>query len=443
MSKMMMKTGVALVCLAALQAPEGALGRESGAKQYLAQAEARADTVYRAARRLLNQEQYQKAIELFEKSMTEEPQYTAEALYYQALALYRIGGRPNYERALSRLELQAQRYPQAASRGDAEELTVRIESELARRGDARAAQYLAQEAMDQEADREAELKAMALQALVQMDSEKAIPYLKKVLLKRTPETAELRGQAVFILGQQESPEVLDLMLDVVRNDPEPEVKGYAAFWLSQVDDPRAIDATIAILEDPAIDEDVKGQAVFALGQTDDPRAGRILGDYAARADLDPDVRGMAIHGLASHPSPENAALLKRLFSEIDEPEVREQILFALTQMPDAADGEWLASIFSDTSEDRDVREMALFLASQSGNVDAASLGRMYDSASDREMKEHILFAMTQVDNGAVFDKLVEIARTEQDPELRQNAIFWLGRSGDPRAADVLVQILEE
>lgn len=435
------------------------------------QAAAMADTIYRAARRALNESQYRQAIELFEQSLDEEPEYSSEALYYQALAYYRIGGRSNYDRAYSKLNQQRARYPDAASSGDAEELMVRIEGELARRGDAQAAERLAREGermeqaslarerernsqSDVERERqhehqerivqEADIKAMALHALIQADPEKAIPYLTKVLQNRTPETAELREQAVFILGQHESDQTLDLMLDVVRNDPEPDVKAQAAFWLTQVNDPRAIDATISILEDPNLDEDLKGQALFALGQTDDPRAGQILRDYASRSDVDPEIRGMAVHGLAQHPSPENAALLKQMFNDVDDPEVREQILFALTQMPDAVDGDWLLAIFADESEDDETREMALFMASQTGNVDASVLSQMYDSAGDNiEMKQHILFTLTQIDSEAAFDKMLQIARSEEDPELREHAIFWIGQSGDPRAQDVLLEILDQ
>ncbi|NNK49522.1 MAG: hypothetical protein HKP01_11680, partial [Gemmatimonadetes bacterium] len=304
MSKRMMKGSGALLCLTVLLLPGRAIGQDedqetrqlyaeqmyaqavalsaqeaAAAAQYDVSAEevsrlayqaaAMADTIYRAARRALNESQYRRAIELFERSLDEEPEYSAEALYYQALAYYRMGGRGNYDRAYRKLNEQLARYPDAASSGDAEELMVRIESELARRGDAQAAERLAREAerlaqeeisveremerdvrrdaererehaMQEKASQEAEIKAMALHALIQADPEKAIPYLSKVLRNRTPETAELRAQAVFILGQHESDGTLDLMLDVIRNDPDPDVKGQAAYWLTQVDDPRAI-----------------------------------------------------------------------------------------------------------------------------------------------------------------------------------------------------------
>ena len=154
MSKKMMKGSGALLCLAVLFLPGRAIGQDETqvaqltyqVAQLTYQAAAMEDTIYRAARRALNESQYRRAIELFEQSLDEEPEYSAEALYYQALSYYRMGGRSNYDRALGKLEAQMNRYPDAASYGDAEELMVRIEGELARRGDAHAAERLAREA---------------------------------------------------------------------------------------------------------------------------------------------------------------------------------------------------------------------------------------------------------------------------------------------------------
>jgi hypothetical protein len=37
---------------------------------------------------------------------------------------------------------------------------------------------------------------------------------------------------------------------------------------------------------------------------------------------------------------------------------------------------------------------------------------------------------------------MQIARTERDLELRKKAIFWLGQSRDPRAAEFLLSLIE-
>jgi hypothetical protein len=41
------------------------------------------------------------------------------------------------------------------------------------------------------------------------------------------------------------------------------------------------------------------------------------------------------------------------------------------------------------------------------------------------------------------DWLLDIARNEEDPELRKTVIFWLGQSADdPRVAEFLLEIVE-
>lgn len=152
---------------------------------------------------------------------------------------------------------------------------------------------------------------------------------------------------------------------------------------------------------------------------------------------------MAIHGLASRASPENAAFLKELFDQVRDPELRDQILFALVQSPEAVDGQWLLAVFRDESQDPEVRQMALFMAGQTGAVDAGVLAGMYDAAETREMKEQILFTLQQSGGEAGLEKMFDIARNESDLELREAAIFWIGQSGDPRAHDVLLEILQQ
>lgn len=39
--------------------------------------------------------------------------------------------------------------------------------------------------------------------------------------------------------------------------------------------------------------------------------------------------------------------------------------------------------------------------------------------------------------------LLKVAETNRDPAIRQDAIFWLGQSKDPRALDFLEKILKQ
>ena len=45
------------------------------------------------------------------------------------------------------------------------------------------------------------------------------------------------------------------------------------------------------------------------------------------------------------------------------------------------------------------------------------------------------------DSPASLDLLLEIARSDPDPEMREKAVFWIGDSDDPRAEAFLLDVL--
>jgi hypothetical protein len=100
-----------------------------------------ADSLYRAARQALDRRDYSRAAELFARVPSRFPRsaYAGDAYYWNAFALYRIGGTSQLHAALDALDAQRGSHPKAATRGDAQALERRIEGELARRGDQDAA----------------------------------------------------------------------------------------------------------------------------------------------------------------------------------------------------------------------------------------------------------------------------------------------------------------
>ena len=70
---------------------------------------------------------------------------------------------------------------------------------------------------------------------------------------------------------------------------------------------------------------------------------------------------------------------------------------------------------------------------------AAHDGR--DESGDEDVKEHAVFALSQLRNGEGVEPLIQVARTNRDPRVRARAMFWLGESGDPRALALFEQVL--
>jgi len=104
---------------------------------------------------------------------------------------------------------------------------------------------------------------------------------------------------------------------------------------------------------------------------------------------------------------------------------------------------WLMDIALNTKEDIETRKKALFWAGQGHNVDMGDLVKLYDSMSDREMKEQLIFVYSQRREEAALDKLFQIGKNDPDRELRKKAIFWIGQSRSPRAAQYLQELINQ
>jgi len=405
-----------------------------------------ADSLYRAARAALSDGDYDEAAAGFRDVAARYPRstYAADALYYEAFARYRAGGSRNLRAALAALDAQRQRYAQAATRGDAAALATRIRGELARGGDAAAAEAVADGARAAAGacprGGDEDERVAALNALAQMDADQAAPVLQRVLARRDACSAPLRRKAVFLLSQQRSAETADALLRVAQTDPDREVREQAVFWLSQVNTPRATEVLVGIVNgagDPALKE----KALFALSQQDTERAGRVLRDVAAREGADPELREKAIFWLGQRRSTENATFLRDLYGRLRSAELKEKVLFSLSQQRGEGNERWLLDVAQDGRERVELRKKAIFWASQAG-VGVDQLNALYARLTDRELREQLIFAYSQRRESGAVDRLMDIARRDPDPELRKKAIFWLGQSRDPRAAQFLLSLLD-
>jgi HEAT repeat protein len=90
-----------------------------------------------------------------------------------------------------------------------------------------------------------------------------------------------------------------------------------------------------------------------------------------------------------------------------------------------------------------VRKNAIFWLSQRRGATAAELNSLYGGLKEPELKEQVIFALSQVKDPGAFDQLASIASKDPDPEMRKKALFWIGQSKDPRAADLLERMLNE
>lgn len=459
-----------------------------------------ADSLYRAAREAMNQRSHERAAGLFHEIWDRYPRstYAPDALYWEAFNRYRLDEEDQLEEALKILALQRERYAQASTRqnGDAPSLETRIRGILARRGNEDAAREIviaaremagvgadigvrvaeevarAMEGMDikgevlaeelaalaergarlgrnlgysdtddlpQECREDAETQLAALNALINMNADRALPVLREVMQRRDECSVVLRRRAVFLIADKQSPETVDLLLEAANSDPDIEVRRQAVFWLSEVDDPRAVDALARFVTE-SDDNEVRERAIFALSQHGSPRAMEVVRGVARDQSVPTRLRERAIFWLAEEGSREDVESLKAMFNQETDPKIAERILFSVGQTERPEDARWLMSVAADENRDPELRSKAIFWAAEAG-ISANELGQLYGRIQNRQIKERIIFGLAESEEPGAIDRLIQIARTETDSELRTKAIFWLGNSDDERAADVLLEIL--
>ncbi len=420
---------------------------------YLRSAQDSVDELYRRARRALNGGAYLDAASVFRAIYRDHPrhEYAAASMYWEAYSRYRTRSTQELDHA-RRVIIQLQRqHPDAREIGEAEQLAVRIQGELARHGDAQAAESVARaaapptppdaprppRAQGQQANDD--IRVAALNALMQMDPEKALPILQKVLEDRSG-SAEFRAKAVFIVSQTGADETADILLDVARSDPDSEVRAQAVFWLSQVGGARAVGALDSILnetDDPIVQE----KAIFALSQHSSDQAGAALRSFVRRDDAPPELREKAIFWLGQHQAPENHVFLRELYTSLESTELKERVLFAVAQNHAPENGAWLMERAIDQSESIELRKRALFWAGQAGDLDVAQLDRLYSTMDDEEMRAQVIFVASQRNDPAAVDLLMRIAENDPNEELQSKAVFWLGQTGDPRVPEFLLKLI--
>ena len=208
------------------------------------------------------------------------------------------------------------------------------------------------------------------------------------------------------LGTVSVRDAVDYLLSVANRD-DGRASGEAIFPVTLADSVDITSRLGAIAENDSRSDDLRGQAIFWLGQS---RTGR-SGDY-----------------------------LRQLFTKVRDEDVRDKIIFSISQQNDDASQKWLIDLASNPSESIELRKKALFWAGQTGTP-FSQLSAMYGRMREQEMKDQMIFVFSQRHETAALDKLMDIAKNDPDREVRRKALFWLGQSKDSRVSAFLSDII--
>jgi HEAT repeat protein len=404
-----------------------------------------ADSLWRAARQALDRGDNVRAAGMYRRIRTESrfarSEYRQLSYYWEAFARHRVGTTAELRQAQNVLGSLLRTYPDFERRAEAERLVAQINGALAARGDAPAAARAAATASQAAACPNQDLRAAAVEALIAMPADQALPVLETVMARKDECNAKLRETALFIIGQKGGARAEDLLLAAATSDPSPQVREQAVFWLSRVNSEKAVNAIQEILRTNP-DSRMMEAAVMALSQQKHPRAAQLLRDIAARPGASIETRKAAVIHMGRARNAETTAFLRQVYAGTTEAGLKEAVIFAMMQRRTEEDAAWLLDIATNQREPIEVRKQALFVAAQQRSaLPFNRLVQLYASMPDREMREQIIFAMSQRKDEDAVEHLIEMARRETDPQLKRHLIFWLGRTGDPRAVRFLAELV--
>ncbi len=444
-----------------------------------------ADSVYHIARDALNNGDYGRAARLFNDVVQKygsKSQLTEASQYFEALARYKIGTTDELHQASKILKPMVAKLPARAtttttsngesgltpvrvgigqgcggysctivsnirngfSDSEVAALYTRVNGALAQRGDAEAQAELNRVIQPGAVcDREdQDVKAEAFNALFRMDAATWLPAVRKVLERKDECSASLRRSVVFIIGGKPDTETGNLLIGVAKSDPNIEVRMAAINFLGRLPGDAGLAALDDLLKNDQ-DERIQRAAIRALNASDNARARTGMRSLIDRKDAPMNLRIEAINSFSSdRTTTDDAAYLRGLYPRAENDQMKEAILNTVSRIGGAENDAFVLAVAKNPNESSRLRSAALSRLSRSPTVTTADLGKIYDAADSYDVRARIVQILGNRKDAESADKLIDIAKTSTVPSIKKEAIQAITRRNDPRATQLLNDIIE-
>ena len=150
------------------------------------------------------------------------------------------------------------------------------------------------------------------------------------------------------------------------------------------------------------------------------------GPVGAQAQADEDLKLIAINALAQSDPTQAVPLLEKLLAGTASPRLKSRALYVLAQINTPRAREVVTSIAKGSSVPELQSRAIQYLGAEGGRESRATLAEIYSSSTDVDVKRRILRAFAQAGEK---DRVLAAAQTEQNPELRAEAVRQLGQMG--------------
>jgi HEAT repeat protein len=368
------------------------------------------EALYDQAREAIEQNQYDRAVEQFNRLIVWKTPRTDAAMYWKAYSLAKLTERTAALTTLAELEKQF-----AGSRWikDAKALEVEI-------------RQASGQAVTVESQNDEELKLLALRGLMQSDPDRSLPILERMLSSQN--SLRVKDRALFVLSQSRSPRTRELIAGIAKGNANPDLQLKAIRYLGIMGGTDTRDLLAEIYRGSS-DVTVK-RAVLRSYMTSGDRD-RLLA--LAKSEPSPELRGEAVQQLGALGA---SAALFDLYQTETSMEIKKRILRAIA-MGGGADR---VIALAKTEKDPELRRTAIQSLGMMGRTDSTeALTSIYAADQSLEIRKAVVQALFIQHQAKT---LVDLARAEKNPELKKDIVTKLSMMRSKDATDYLLELLK-
>jgi HEAT repeat protein len=376
-------------------------------------AQAKEDTLYAEGTRAINDAHWAQAESIFQNLASQHGARAEAALYWEAYAENKQG---NASRALEICAELRHTYPQGNWSKECSALEIEIHGK-------------SDDPMPPQAEQDEELKLLALNSLMQQDEAHALPIIQQIL--DSDKSEKLKDRALFVLAQDRSPQAQALLGQVASGARNPALQRKAIEMIA-VGSGKQASETLANIYRQTTNDEVKNAILhtYLVIGTPEPLV------EAARHETNPQLVRTAVHTLGAMGA---VPQLLSLYHDSPNPEVKAEVINGL--IPAGKKGADALSSIADSEQDPELRRKAIRnLGVSCGMAAAPTLLAIYKKDPDVETRKAVAQALF---NAGDAHDLVELARVEKDPAIKQSLVRQLSVMRDKEATAYMLEILNK
>ena len=378
-----------------------------------AAAQTKEDTLYSEGTRAINDAHWAQAEQIFSNLASQHGARAEAALYWEAYAENKQG---NAARALEICAELRHTYPQGNWAKECSALEIEIHGK-------------SDDPMPPQAEQDEELKLLALNSLMQQDEARALPIIQQIL--NSDKSEKLKDRALFVLAQDQSPQAQALLGQVASGERNPALQRRAIQMLAVGRGKQAAE-TLANIYRQSKNEEVKNAILhtYLVIGTPDPLV------EAARHESDPELVRTAVHTLGAMGA---TSQLLTLYHDTSNPEVKAEVINGF--IPAGQKGADALGSIAGSEQDPELRRKAIRNLGIAGGMSAApALVAIYKKNPDLETRKAVAQALFLAGDS---HDLVELARAEKDPAVKQSLVQQLSLMHNKEATDYMLEILNK